>query len=313
MSVRVLLGDPKGSLVRRKIVVFRRLEPGDVMQPGSHPLRESPYLEGKILEIGIGKAIHDDMTRLAKRRAEILSEATGLLSSYDLAGMIVSGAGGGLFGVWLDYLPSWLTPYLGGAIGVGVVVGIWTRMRKRGAELAAQEKWRAAPERAEHDDLARQLSEKWIGLGLDVKKELGFHTEVRVAEGSDDPLRLASIDPRGFVAMPPFFDPEDFLPTDGAGVRYELVHAGGEVVTRLCEGDRDAPDATPTSDAVPDAPKAEAASTEPVRAEESEVHGEDASEGEGEASPIPASAEASTAEKSTGEKAEADESDAGPA
>ncbi len=252
------------------------------MQVGSHPLRESPYLEGKILEIGLGKAIHDDMTRLSKRRAEVLSEATGLLSSYDLAGMLVSGAGGALFGVWLDYLPSWLTPYLGGALALGVVVGFWTRMRKRGAEMAAEEKWRAAPERAEHDDLARRLAEKWIALGLDVKKELGFHTEVRVAEGSDDPLRLASIDPRGFVAMPPFFDPEDFLPTDGAGVRYEAVHAGGEVVTRLCEGDRDVPEASPKSDAAPEAPKPAPASAEPVRAEESEVHGEETPEGEGE-------------------------------
>ncbi|MFO0681847.1 MAG: hypothetical protein U0234_07350 [Sandaracinus sp.] len=305
MSVRVLLGDATGPLVRRKIVVFRRLEPGDTMQLGSHPLRESPYLEGKILEIALGKSVHDDMTRLAKRRAEVLSEASGLLSSYDLAGMIVSGAGGGLFGVWLDYLPGWLTPYLVGAIGVGAVVGFWTRMRKRGAELAAEEKWRAAPERKEHDELARTLSEKWIAFGLDVKKEMGFHTEVRVAEGSDDPLRLASIDPRGFVAMPPYFDPEDFLPTDGAGVRYEAVHAGGEVVTRLCEGDRDVPDASPKSDAVAETPKPAAASAEPVRAEESEVHGEDTSEGEGE--PPAASAGSAPAEGEAEAEAEAEQ------
>jgi hypothetical protein len=65
---------------------------------------------------------------------------------------------------------------------------------------------------------------------------------VRVAEGSDDPLRLASVDPRGFISIPPSFDPEDFLPTDGGGVRYEAVHTQGEVVTRLCEGDRDLPE-----------------------------------------------------------------------
>lgn len=239
---RVIAGDASGELVRRKIVVFRRLEPGDVISAGNHPLRESPYLEGKILEIALGKAVHDDMVRLAKKRAEVLGTASGLLSSYDLAGMLISGAGGGLFGVWLDYLPHWSVPYLLGALALGAVVGVVTRTRKRGAELAAEEKWKATAERAEYDALARTLAERWVAFGLDVKKEAGFHTEVRVAEGSEDPLRLASVDPRGFLASPPWFDPEDFLPTEGAGVRYEAVHAAGEVVTRLCEGDRDLPD-----------------------------------------------------------------------
>ena len=238
----VLLGDPNGPLVRRKIVVFRRLEPGDVIGAGNHPLRESPYLEGKILEIALGKAIHDDMVRLAKKRGDVIGTASGLLSSYDLSGMLVSGAGGGLFGVWLDYLPMWLTPYLLAAVALGIVIGFITRVRKRGAELEAAEMWRVAPENREYDSLARELSERWINYAAEVKKEYGFHTEVRVAEGSDDPLRLASVDPRGFISIPPSFDPEDFLPTDGGGVRYEAVHALGEVVTRLCEGDRDLPE-----------------------------------------------------------------------
>jgi hypothetical protein len=263
---RVLYGDPNGELVRRKIVVFRRLEPGDVTGPGNHPLRESPYLEGKVLEIALGKSVHDDMVRLSAKRAEVLGAASNLLSSYDLAGMLFSGAGGGLFGVWLDYLPAWSTPYLVGAGVAGIALGFVTRVRKRGAELAANEKWKAAPEHAEYETLAREIAERWIAYSLDVKKETGFHTEVRVAEGSDDPLRLASIDPRGFIGTPPTFDPEDFLPTEGGGVRYEAVHAGGEVVTRLCEGDRDLPE----SYAKKDAAKNEA---EPVRAQESEVEG----------------------------------------
>ena len=241
-EARVIAGDSSGELVRRKIVVFRRLEPGDVMGSGSVPLRESPYLEGKVVQIALGKPMHDDMLRLAKKRTEMLGAGSNLLSSYDLPGMLISGAGGGLFGVWLDYLPQWLTPYLGFALALGVVFGFVTRVRKRGTELQAEERWRAAPERKEHEALAREIAEKWIAFSLDLKKEGGFHTEVRVAEGSDDPLRLASIDPRGFIAVPPTFDPEDFLPTDGGGVRYEAVHAGGDVQTRLCEGDRDLPE-----------------------------------------------------------------------
>jgi hypothetical protein len=238
----VILGDASGELVRRKVVVFHRLEPGDSPTMGFHPLRESPYLEGKIVEIALGKAVHDDMVRLSKAREAALGNPGGLFASYDLAGMLISGAGGGLFGVWLDYLPIEATPYLLGALAMGTVLGFVTRVRRRAAELAAMERWKAAPEQKEFESLARELSEKWIAFSLDVKKELGCHTEVRVAEGSDDPLRLASIDPRGFVSIPPTFDPEDFLPTEGVGVRYEAVHAQGEVVTRLCEGDRDLPD-----------------------------------------------------------------------
>ncbi len=263
----VLAGDLNGELVRRKIVVFRRLEPGDLPSPGNHPLRESPYLEGKILEIAVGRSLHEEMVRLAKKRAEVLGTASGLLSSYDLAGMLISGAGGGLFGVWLDYLPMWSTPYLTGALALGVIVGFVTRVRKRGAELRAEEQWKAAPERKRYDEIAREIAERWIAYSLDVKKDHTFHTEVRVAEGSDDPLRLASIDPRGFIASPPYFDPEDFLPTEGVGVRYEAVHAGGEVVTRLCEGDRDLPQDLPQ---------------EYSKTSESESESEGESEGEGE-------------------------------
>ena len=269
----VLAGDPNGELVRRKIVVFRRLEPGDLPSPGNHPLRESPYLEGKILEVAVGRSLHEEMVRLAKKRAEVLGTASGLLSSYDLAGMLISGAGGGLFGVWLDYLPMWSTPYLTGALALGVIVGFVTRVRKRGAELRAEEQWKAAPERKRYDEIAREIAERWIAYSLDVKKDHTFHTEVRVAEGSDDPLRLASIDPRGFIASPPYFDPEDFLPTEGVGVRYEAVHAGGEVVTRLCEGDRDLPQ---------EYSKAGESKGESEGASKSGGEGESESEGEGE-------------------------------
>jgi hypothetical protein len=121
------------------------------------------------------------------------------------------------------------------------VLGFVTRVRKRGGEVAAEERWKALPEHKEYESLARELSDAWITFANDIKKDPGYHVELRVAEGSDDPLRLASIDPRGFIAVPRTFDPEDFLPTEGAGVRYEVVHAMGEVVTRLLEGVKDSP------------------------------------------------------------------------
>lgn len=240
-GLHILLGDKTGELVRRKIVVFKRLEPGDSPSLGSHPLKESPYLEGRVVEIAIGKELHERMVALEKRRTGTVRDTVSLGAKYDIPGMLIAGAGGGMVGAFFDFLPLHIVPYLAGIFGLGVVLGFVTRVRKRGGEIAAEERWKAMPEQKEYDALARDLSDAWISFANELKKDPGYHVELRVAEGSDDPLRLASIDPRGFIAMPPTFDPEDFLPTEGAGVRYEVVHAQGEVVTRLLEGVKDSP------------------------------------------------------------------------
>lgn len=236
-AVRCIVDGSGPPLVRRKVLVFRRLEPGDVRGQGARPMPESPYVEAKVVEIAVGKATHDDMVRLAKRRAEVLDAGESLLHRYDVPGIIIAGAASGFFGTYFDYVPERFRVGLGVAFLIGVVLAFVTRSLRKSAEVAALARWNALPESKEHDRLARELAEAWERFGASIKREHeGFHTVLRVAEGSTAPERLCSIDPRPFAESPPRFDPEDWLPTDGGGVRYEVVDAMGEIVTRALEG-----------------------------------------------------------------------------
>lgn len=236
----VLGGSGGAPWVRRKIVVFRRLEPGDARTPGSLAVEESPYLEARVVELRVPKQVHDELRALAAKRREALAVARGLFRSYDPAGWLVAAGGGGLVGQWLDYLPSAFFWPLVATTAVGVVVGVATRWARTSAEKKADARWAASPAKADHDALAKELAEAWADAQATLKRETGFHAVIRVAEGSVDPLRLASIDPRPYAADPPVFDPDDFLPSESAGaVRYEQFHATGEVVTRALEGTSD--------------------------------------------------------------------------
>jgi hypothetical protein len=235
-DVRCLVDGSSGPLVRRKIVVFRRLEPGDVRTPGSHALPHSPYLEGKLVEVAISKSVHDDMIRVQKKRSETLNADRSIFHTFDIPGMILGAAGGGVAGSYLGYMPPQFRPALWVLFAVGVVAGVITRVLRKRAEEAAEARWKAMPEHKEHERLARELAEGWVRFSALVKRETDFHTELRVGEGSTEPQRLCSIDPRGFLAVPPTFDPEDWLPTVGGGVRYEEVDVMGELVTRGLDG-----------------------------------------------------------------------------
>lgn len=233
-ELRCIVDGSSGPLVRRKIVVFRRLEPGDVRTPGSHQLPHSPYLEGKVVDVALSKSFHDDLVRVEAKRAEVLGTGDGsLLHRFDIPGVILAGAGATWIGSYLGYAPESFRPALAVAFGVGVVLALATRVLKARADAAAAERWKTVPERKEHERLGRELAEAWIRFGSQVKSEHpGFHTEVRVGEGGTTPQRLCSIDPRGFVAVPPSFDSQDWLPTVGGGVRYEEIDVMGELVTR---------------------------------------------------------------------------------
>ena len=235
-DVRCIVDGSTGPLVRRKIVVFRRLEPGDVRTPGSHALPHSPYLEAKLVEVGLSKSFHDDMVRVEKKRAQTLTAHKSLLHSFDIPGMVLGAAGGGFVGSYLGYMPEHFRPALGAAFGVGIVLAFVTRFLRQRAEVEALARWKALPEPKEYERIARELAEAWVRFSALVKRELEFHTELRVGEGSNEPQRLCSIDPRGFLAIPPTFDPEDWLPTEGEGVRYEEVDVMGELVTRGLDG-----------------------------------------------------------------------------
>jgi hypothetical protein len=227
-----------GPLVRRKILVFRRLEPGDIRTPGSHALPHSPYLEAKVLDVALSKGFFDDMVRVEQKRAEVLGTGEGsLLHRFDLPGIVIAGAGAALVGTTMGYAPVAMRPILIGVLVAGVVFAFVTRALKLRADAEAQAKWKALPEHKEHERLARELAEAWVRFTAQVKREHdGFHTELRVGEGSTAPQRLCAIDPRGFQATPPTFDSQDWLPTVGGGVRYEEVDVMGELVTRGLEG-----------------------------------------------------------------------------
>jgi hypothetical protein len=229
--------DGEAPFVRRRIVVWRRLEPGDVRTPGSVNVPESPFLEAKVVDIALPRAVHDEMKRLASVKASTTAIPKSPLLEYEPAGVLISAAGGIGIGVWLEYLrPIEVFQPIAIAAGIlGVGLALVAKSRRRKAENEAAERWRNAPEREDYERMARDLAAGWARF-VHAIKERGFHTEIRVAEGSNDPLRLASLDPRPFQGAQGF-DPEDWLPTEGeAGVRYEVIHVGGEIATRLLPG-----------------------------------------------------------------------------
>ncbi|MDQ3031884.1 MAG: hypothetical protein M3Y87_05655 [Myxococcota bacterium] len=269
--------DGKGPLVRRRIVAWRRLEPGDVRTPGSIDVPESPFLEAKLFEIGVPAEVHAEMKRLAAAKTKATAIPSSPLTEYEPAGILISAAGGIAVGVWLEYLrPETWFNYAAMVLGaIGVVLAVVAKQRRRAAEAEADARWSAMPEKKEYESLAREVAQGWVRFTQTVKKDAGFHVEIRVAEGSSDPLRLASIDPRPMVAARGF-DPEDWMPTEGGGVRYEALHTAGEIATRLLPGTTEAGElAAPEpetksapSDAAPEpsadttpAPKADAATS----------------------------------------------------
>lgn len=229
-----------GPVVRRRIVVWRRLEPGDVRTPGSLPVPESPYLEAKVLDISIPVSVHEEMKRLAAARARATAMPVSPLLRFEPAGTLIAAAGGMGVGTWLDYLrPAEVFSMITlAALVIGILLAVYGKARLRAEQSAAAARWQAAPEREEYEALARRIAEQWASFAQKLRKDTGFHTEIRVAEGSSDPMRLASIDPRPFAAGAGF-DPEDWMPTEGGGVRYETIHAAGEIVTRLLPGARE--------------------------------------------------------------------------
>ena len=234
----------EGAPVRRRVVVWRRLEPGDVRTPGSIDVPESPFLEAKVVEIAVPAAVHAEMVRLAAARASATALAKVPLIDYEPAGVLIAAAGGMAVGAWLEYLrpASWFFPAAAVIFVVGVIVATIAKRRRAVVEAEAAARWERAPEKEEHDALARELAQGWLRFAQDLKRDTGFHVEIRVAEGSSDPVRLASIDPR-LMDGAKGFDPEDWLPTEGGGVRYEALHAGGEIATRLMPGTMEVGDA----------------------------------------------------------------------
>src|SRR5690606_41596474 len=80
-----------GPLVVRRIVVWRRLEPGDVRTPGTELAPESGHIEAKTIEVGIAEELFADLEGLQKKRDEALSLASRWSARYEPARVLFAG------------------------------------------------------------------------------------------------------------------------------------------------------------------------------------------------------------------------------
>jgi hypothetical protein len=233
--LQVLEGPPPR--VSRRIVVWRRIEPGDVRTTGALEVPESPFLEARTLEIAIPAEVHRRMRELAAIKTRITALPRSPWIEYEPAGVLLAASGALAAGTWLEYLRPERIFSIASAITLvaGVALAVVSKQRRRAVEAEIAARWEKASERGAYQQLAIDLARGWLRVSSEIRRDLGFHTEIRVAEGSPDPLRLASIDPRPFQGAAGF-DPEDWLPTEGGAVRYEALHAGGEIATRILPG-----------------------------------------------------------------------------
>ncbi len=218
-----------GPLVVRRIVAWRRLEPGDVRTPGTEIAPESPHLEAKILEVGIAEALLEELERLEAKRAEVTAAASGWLTRYEPGGVLFATGGALAVGAWLDYLPEYVLPFAGSLVVLGIAVGTMTRAFKLRRDKAAEKSWRATKERDELAKIERRLEGRWERFATRLREETGFRTDVRVGD-IHEADRLVSIDPKR-IAHPDTWRP-DPKPND---VRYGWMYADGRVVEQKAE------------------------------------------------------------------------------
>ncbi|MBZ0121237.1 MAG: hypothetical protein K8H88_29850 [Sandaracinaceae bacterium] len=231
-----------GPLIERTVVVWRRLEPGDVRTPGTEEAPESPYLEAKLCKVGIARERHADLARLWKIREAVLGKSGNWMTRYEPAGVTFTLGAAFVVGIWLDYLPEQLLTGAGALMLAGVAIGVITRLRKRQHERATAAKWSAREERAELARHEKILREGWERFGKNLK-EAGFRTDVRVGD-LDEADRLCSIDTGAII------DPATWEPSKKADqVRYIAVLPGGRAIERVAEVEDDP---TPAAAAPPE-------------------------------------------------------------
>ena len=226
------------AVVVRKVVVWRRLEPGDARTPGTELSPESPHLEAKILEVAIGKKMFADIVRLWKEKDAVNSVSAGWTARYEPAGVLFATGGSGMVAVLLDYLPLEAFWVSGSIALLGIAVGTWTRARKTKTDADAESAWRAMPERRELTQIEKILAPRWKRFSDRLREETGFRTDVRVGD-IHDAERLVSIDPAR-MSHPDMWRPDEH-PKE---VRYGWVFADGRCVQQVAElEDSDVPSA----------------------------------------------------------------------
>jgi len=216
-------------MVVRKIVLWRRLEPGDVRTPGTELAPESPHLEAKVVEVGIGEGTWADCQRLWAVRDEVTAVTTSWTTRYEPAGALLTLGGTGVVSVLLDYLPDALLWPLASLAGLGAAVGALTRVRRMAAEKTADRAWRATDERRELEQLRKTLTPRWERFAERTKDASGFRTDVRVGDVHDAD-RLVSIDVER-ITHPDTWRPDE----KRAEVRYGWVYRDGRYSEQVAE------------------------------------------------------------------------------
>jgi len=223
-------------MVVRKIVVWRRLEPGDVRTPGTELAPESPHLEAKVVEVGVGERTWADCQRLWNKRDEVTAVTSSWTTRYEPAGVLLTLGGTGAIAVLLDYLPEALRWYFASLAGLGVGVGALTRARRLRVEKAAADAWHQTDERRELEQLRKTLTPRWERFVKRTREDTGFRVDVRVGDVHDAD-RLVSIDPER-ITHPDTWRPDE-KPNE---VRYGWVYRDGRYSEQVAElEDSDAP------------------------------------------------------------------------
>ncbi len=216
-------------LVTRRVVVWRRLEPGDVRTPGTEIAPESSHLEAKLVEVGVAAALLERLEELSKKRDEVTGVVSGWLARYEPAGVLFTVGGTMAVGVGLDYLPAAALPLAGSFVVLGIAVGVLTKTRAVKARLAMDRRWRDMPEREELGKLERTLAPRWERFATKLREETGFRTDVRVGD-IHEADRLVSID------LDRLTHPDTWRADPSANeVRYGWRYADGRVVEQRAE------------------------------------------------------------------------------
>ena len=214
-----------GPLVVRRVVLWRRLEPGDVRTPGTEVSAESPYLEAKVLEVGVSPETLETLERLQAVKDEVHRVRAGWSTRYEPGGALFALGGGLGVGTLLEYLPASMLPVAG-----------FTRARKSRVESAAAERWAQTPERAERDALGRRLRPRWERFVERQREATGFRADVRVGDVHEAD-RLVSIRAERLT------DPATWRPDAAPNqVRYSWVYVDGRAVEQVAELEETAPD-----------------------------------------------------------------------
>lgn len=222
-------GESDVAVAVRRIVVWRRLEPGDVRTPGTEIAPESPHLEARVVEVGIAASLLERLEELSKKRAEVTGVASGWLARYEPAGVPFTLGGSMLVGIGLDYLPRSALLLAASFVVLGLALGVFTKTRSVKARLAVDRRWRDLPEREELAKIERTLAPRWERFATRLREETGFRADVRVGD-IHEAERLVSID------LERLSYPETWRPDSAPGeVRYGWRYADGRVVEQRAE------------------------------------------------------------------------------